>query len=236
MEISKTVLITGATGDVGRGITRSISLTGAKMILTGRRQNALEDLAAQLNLQGGRVLLFAADLSNAGEVSGLMGAIKDRFGGADILLNIAGGWSGGAGVADISEEDWDYAMNLNLRSAFLINRAVLPYMIDRGWGRIVNFASKAAEIPAAKQSGYNVSKAGVVALTASIASEYRKKGVSANVLLPSIIDTQGNRKNMPNADFSRWVSVDDLAAVVLMLCGEEGGSINGAKIPVYGLV
>ncbi|KKK56600.1 hypothetical protein LCGC14_3062910, partial [marine sediment metagenome] len=87
-----------------------------------------------------------------------------------------------------------------------------------------------------KQAGYNAAKAGVVALTASIASEYRRSGIAANVLLPGIIDTPGNREQMPDADFSRWVSAKELAALVLLLCGKEGGSMNGAKIPVYGRV
>jgi NAD(P)-dependent dehydrogenase (short-subunit alcohol dehydrogenase family) len=236
MDKSNTILITGATGAVGSVIASAFTDTGVNMVLTGRRQASLDRLADELKTAGMRTLLFAADISRAGNVQDLMAAIEERFGGADILVNIAGGWSGGGKLADTTEEEWDSALDMNLRSAFLINRAVLPYMIERGWGRIVNFASKAAESPVSKQAGYNVAKAGVVALTASIASEYRKSGIAANVLLPGIIDTPGNRKQMPDADFSRWVSVEDLSALVLMLCGKEGGSINGAKIPVYGRV
>ncbi len=236
MDKSNTVLITGATGAVGSVIARSFADTGAKIVLTGRREESLDRLADELKEAGGRILLFAADISRAGDVRDLMAAIEERFGGADILVNIAGGWSGGEKLADMTEEEWDSALDMNLRSAFLINRAVLPYMIKRGWGRIVNFASKAAESPVSKQAGYNVAKAGVAALTASIASEYRRSGIAANVLLPGIIDTPGNREQMPDSDFSRWVSAEDLAALVLLLCGKEGGSMNGAKIPVYGRV
>ena len=236
MDKSNTVLITGATGAVGSVIAGIFADTGVNMVLTGRRQESLDRLADELKEAGRRVLLFAADISRAGDVRDLMAAVEERFGGADILVNIAGGWSGGRKLADITVEEWDAALEMNLRSAFLINRAVLPYMIGRGWGRIVNFASKAAQSPVSKQAGYNVAKAGVVALTASIASEYRRSGIAANVLLPSIIDTPGNREQMPDADFSRWVSVEDLAALVLLLCGKEGGGMNGAKIPVYGRV
>ena len=236
MDKSNTVLITGATGAVGSVIASSFIDTAANMVLTGRRQESLDQFGEALKEADKRLLLFAADISRAGDVQDLMAAIEERFGGADILVNIAGGWIGGGKLADTTEEEWDSALDMNLRSAFLINRAVLPYMIERGWGRIVNFASKAAESPVSKQAGYNVAKAGVVALTASIASEYRRSGVAANVLLPGIIDTPGNREQMPDADFSRWVSVEDLAALVLLLCGKEGGSMNGAKIPVYGRV
>ena len=125
---------------------------------------------------------------------------------------------------------------MNLRSAFLINRAVLPYMASRGWGRIVNIASRAAESPAARQAAYNVAKAGVVALTGSIAAEYRRQGIAANVILPAIIDTPANRAQMPDGDTSRWVKPEELAQLMLYLCSEEAGSLNGASIPVYGRV
>lgn len=236
MKIDKAVLITGATGAVGRVISRRVAESGASLALTGRNQESLEELAGKLDLPADRTLLFEANLASADDVQKLVDGVNARWRGVDILLNIAGGWSGGVRLADMSEKDWDAALDMNLRSAFLINRAVLPYMAGQGWGRIVNFASKAAETPGPKQAAYNVSKAGVIALTASIAAEYRRSGIAANVILPSIIDTPNNRKQMPDADFSRWVKPEELASLILFLCSEAGSSINGARIPVYGRV
>ena len=123
------------------------------------------------------------------EVQALVDAVVARWGGVDVLLNVAGGWSGGKRLADTSDQEWQAALNRNLTTTFLINRAVLPSMLKRGWGRIVNVGSKAAEQPGPRQAAYNVAKAGVVALTQSIAADYRRQGICANVLLPSIIDT-----------------------------------------------
>ena len=232
----KTVLITGATGALGRVVSRSVAASGARMVLTGRRLDALQSLAAELGLDDDRVLVCSADLTKSEEVQALMGAVAPRWDGVDILLNTTGGWRGGQRLADLSEEDWDRTMDLNLRSAFLINRAVLRHMVGRGWGRIVNVASGAAERPRARQAAYNVSKAGVVALTASIAEDYRRMGVVANVVLPSIIDTPDNRAQMPEADHSRWVRPEELVQVMLFLCSEEASGLNGASIPVYGRV
>ena len=180
--MERVVLITGATGAVGSVVARTFAATEARLALTARRIEALQELAHQLELAEERTLLWAADLAQADQVDALMGAIADRWGGVDILLNIAGGWAGGKRLADLSEEDWDAMLEMNLRSAFLINRAVLPYMARRGWGRIVNVASRAAVEPGPRQAAYNVAKAGVVALTASIAAEYRRQGVAANVI------------------------------------------------------
>lgn len=236
MDISKIVLITGATGSVGRVISSTMAETGLRLVLTGRSQSPLEELAAKLDPLGDRILPFSADLTGEADVKRLIDAISTRWSGVDILLNIAGGWSGGVSLGEMSEEDWVSALDMNLRSAFLINRAVIPYMVRRGWGRIVNFASKAAESPSPKQAGYNVAKAGIIALTASIAADYRRKGIAANAIMPSIIDTPNNRKQMPEADFSRWVTPAELAELVLFLCSEQGGSLNGASIPIYGRV
>ncbi len=236
MDISKIVLITGATGSVGRVISSTMAETRLRLVLTGRSQGPLEELAAKLDPLGDRILPFSADLTGEADVKRLIDAISTRWSGVDILLNIAGGWSGGVSLGEMSEEDWVSALDMNLRSAFLINRAVIPYMVRRGWGRIVNFASKAAESPSPKQAGYNVAKAGIIALTASIAADYRRKGIAANAIMPSIIDTPNNRKQMPEADFSRWVTPAELAELVLFLCSEQGGSLNGASIPIYGRV
>jgi NAD(P)-dependent dehydrogenase (short-subunit alcohol dehydrogenase family) len=233
----KVILITGATGALGRVVAQRVAATGARVALTGRRQDALDILVGELDAKGeGRIWAQAADLAIAQDVERLMSAVAERWGGVDILLNIAGGWRGGKRVADVTEEEWDLMLDMNLRSAFLINRAVLPYMVKQGWGRIINLGSSAAVEPKPRRVQYAVSKAGVVALTAAIAADYRRSGIAANVILPSIIDTPANRKDMPDADTSRWVNPEEIAALMLFLCSEAGGSLNGATIPVYGRV
>jgi NAD(P)-dependent dehydrogenase (short-subunit alcohol dehydrogenase family) len=230
----KTVLITGATGGLGRGVTRVLAETAVNLALVTRNRQELEQLAGDLGLSEDRTLLFAGDLSSADAVAALGAAIEKRWGGVDVLLNLIGGWTGGTAVGDLTDEDWDRMMVLNLRTAFLLNRMVLPHMVSEGWGRIVNVGSRSAVEPGRKQAPYNVSKAGVVALTQSVARDYGRQGVTANVILPSTIDTPANRENMPDKDFSRWVQPEDIGAAMLYLCGEAARAVNGAAIPIYG--
>jgi NAD(P)-dependent dehydrogenase (short-subunit alcohol dehydrogenase family) len=233
---SKVVLITGATGALGHAVARAFAAQGARLALAARHQEELDKLVAALGTPGERAFGYAADLAVSREVQALMQVIATRWRGVDVLLNLVGGWQGGKRLADLGEEEWEATLALNLRSAYLVNRAVLPYMVSNGWGRIVNIASRAAVEPGPRQAAYNVAKAGVVALTASIASDHRRQGVAANVLLPSLIDTPQNRAQQPDADYSRWVKPEELAELILTLCGDAAGSLNGASIPVYGRV
>jgi NAD(P)-dependent dehydrogenase (short-subunit alcohol dehydrogenase family) len=236
----RVVLITGASGALGRAVSGKIAAAGARVALTGRKREPLDELASGLvrefGLSGDRAMVQASDLGKSDEVRALVEAVAGRWGGVDALVNLAGGWRGGKTLAELSDEEWDSALEMNLRSAFLVNRAVLPFMVKKGWGRIVNISSRAAESPGPKQAAYNVAKAGVIALTGSIAAEYRKNGIAANVILPSIIDTPSNRSQMPDADASRWVHPQELASLIVYLLSDEGGSLNGAAIPVYGRV
>jgi NAD(P)-dependent dehydrogenase (short-subunit alcohol dehydrogenase family) len=127
-------------------------------------------------------------------------------------------------------------LTLNLRSAFLISRAVLPHMLEAGWGRIVHTASKSAVAPRRKQAGYAVAKMGVVTLTEVIAAEVEGTGVTANVVLPSVIDTPDNRRAMSRADTSKWVPPQHIAATMRFLCSDAAATVNGARIPIYGAV
>jgi NAD(P)-dependent dehydrogenase (short-subunit alcohol dehydrogenase family) len=109
-------------------------------------------------------------------------------------------------------------------------------MLKTGWGRIVHVGSKTAVEPRAKQAGYVVSKMGVIALTEAIATEVKGTGVTANVILPSIIDTKANRKMMSKADPGKWVRPEQIAAAMSFLCSDAGAAVNGARIPLYGAV
>lgn len=230
----KTILITGATGALGSVAADACASTGANLVLTARSATDLTGLAARLNLPSERLLIQPADLTNPVEVANLVADITTRWGGADILLHTTGGWAGGKRLGDLTDADWQAMLALNLQTTFNINRAVLPYMLAKGWGRIVNIAARAALLPGAKQAPYNVAKAGVVALTASLAQDYRRSGVTANCLLPGTIDTPSNRRDMPDGDTTRWVKPQELVSAMLYLCSTEAGAINGAAIPVYG--
>ena len=229
------VLVTGATGALGRVVAAIVAeQAGLRLALTARRETVLQELSAELQGPGREIMAHAADLGDPGDVTRLIAAVGERWGGVDILLNTAGGWAGGVRVGELALEDWEGMLALNLRTAFLINRAVLPYMAERGWGRIVNVGSRSAEEPGFKQAPYNVAKAAVVMLTRSVARDYAAKGITANVVLPSIIDTPNNRQQMADADWKRWVPPEEIARLMLYLCSDEAASINGAAIPIYG--
>lgn len=232
----RVVVITGATGALGRVVSRAFAEAGATLALTGTRPEALAALADELALLTEQRLVVAANLARAEEAQAVVDATIARWGRVDALLNLAGGWGRSGRLAEVTDAQWDALLDLNLRTCLNMCRAVLPSMAAQGWGRIVNVGARSAVEPGAQQAPYNVAKAGVVALTRSIAADYRRLGVAANVILPSTIDTAANRAAMGDADASRWVKPEELAATMLFLCGEEAGSLNGAVIPVYGRV
>jgi NAD(P)-dependent dehydrogenase (short-subunit alcohol dehydrogenase family) len=230
------ILISGATGALGSAVAREFAQTGACLALTGRSERALERLAGEIGLPAGRVFTAAADVTRPDDVEELLASVLARFDRLDVLLNTVGGWAGGAPVGETAIEEWERMLTLNLRSAFLLSRAVLPGMLEAGWGRIVHVSSKTAVAPRARQSGYAVSKMGLIALTEVIAAEVKGSGVTANVILPSIIDTPANRKAMPKADPRKWVEPEQIGATMRFLCSDAAASINGARIPIYGAV
>jgi NAD(P)-dependent dehydrogenase (short-subunit alcohol dehydrogenase family) len=196
----------------------------------------LEELAGELGLPDDRVLIATVNATDPASIEKLVSSVVDRFGGLHMLLNTIGGWGGGRPVGDTPVEQWEWMLELNLRSAFLISRAVLPHMLDAGWGRIVHTSSKSAVVPRPKQAGYAVAKMGVITLTEVIAAEVKGTGVTANVVLPSIIDTPDNRRSMSGADMSKWVPPQHIAATMRFLCSDAAASVNGVRIPVYGAV
>lgn len=135
---------------------------------------------------------------------------------------------------ETSDETWEQLWRLNVMSCVHTNRAVLPHMLARKWGRIVNIAAKAAVEPRKNSSAYAAAKAAVLAFTLGVAIEVKGMGVTANVLLPSTIDSPANRESISGADPHRWVQPAEIAAMMLFLSGEESASINGAAIPIYG--
>jgi NAD(P)-dependent dehydrogenase (short-subunit alcohol dehydrogenase family) len=134
------------------------------------------------------------------------------------------------------ETDWDFMMDVNLKSAFLCSRAALSHMIRQNYGKIVSVSSRAAAEKRYRSKGgaYAVSKAGIMVLTEVIAEEAKKYDINVNCIMPSTIDTPDNRRNFPDADFSKWVKPEQVAKVILFLVSDNSKAISGASIPVYG--
>jgi len=176
----------------------------------------------------------AADLTIPAEAESAVRTVIETSGRIDVLLHLTGGFAGGKPVAETDDADWGRMLGLNLHTAIHMARAVLPPMLRAGKGRIVAIGSRTGVEPAAGLSAYGVSKAALIALIRSIAAEVRNSGVTANVVLPSVIDTPANRAAMPAADFAKWVQPESIARLLLFLASDAAADINGAVIPIYG--
>ena len=230
---NKVVLITGGTGALGKTLTQRFIYSGATTIVTYLKDENIETNKGQnaINAQ-----FIKADVTREEQVVRLISAVVERFGHIDILVNSVGGYLGGKSVTDLEEHEWDLMMNLNLKSAFLISKHVIPVMKSSGHGgKIVHISSKTGLKSEGHDSAYAASKSGLIRLVESISQETKELGINVNCILPSVIDTEANRRAMPKADFSKWVKTDDITNVVFFLCSQEAKVITGAAIPTYGL-
>ena len=232
--LNYSVAITGGTGALGTAVCEAYLRQSCQVAIPFIFDHEIEGFEEEIgNLKAG-VTLIRASVTAEAEVDSFFQTVLDKFGKIDILVNIVGGFKGGIPVSDLGIEDWDAMMNLNLKSAFLSCRAILPHMKERKSGKIVNVSARAGLSGVAGLSAYCVSKGGVRVLTESIAEEVKDSGINVNAIMPSIIDTPANRTAMPDEDYSRWVSPTDIAKVILFLTSDDASVINGASIPVYG--
>ena len=160
--------------------------------------------------------------------------IVRRHGRLDAMVNAVGGYAGGIKLWDLDTKVIDQMLALNLRSGYALSRAAVRVMLKQGSGAIVNVAAKAAIDHGAGAGAYAASKAAAVAMIDSLAEDLKGTGIRVNSVLPSIIDTEPNRKAMPQADFSKWPKPEDIAQVIVFLCSESAKVIHGASVPVFG--
>ncbi|MBL6751135.1 MAG: SDR family NAD(P)-dependent oxidoreductase [Nevskia sp.] len=228
----KTVLITGAAGNLGRAVASAFAAAGAALVLLDIDEHHLR---AAYPGQDARRLLLAADLGDGGAVEQAVARAVVHYGRIDALCNLAGGFRMGPPVHETPADTWNLLMDLNVGTLLNAVRAVVPKMLAAGGGRIVNVGAGSALSGKAQMGAYCASKSAVIRLTESMAAELREHGVNVNCVLPSIIDTPQNRTDMPTADPRRWVAPRDLAHVILFLCSDDARAIHGASIPVSGL-
>jgi NAD(P)-dependent dehydrogenase (short-subunit alcohol dehydrogenase family) len=228
---NKVVLITGGTGALGRAVIEAFTSSNAVSIATYITDKEAENAKTRI----GTLDLVKADMTKEDQVRKLVSHVVQKHSRIDVLVNVVGGYIGGKKVSELEESEWDKMMNLNLKSAFLISKHVLPVMVLAKHGKMIHISSRTGLKSGGHDSAYAASKSGLIRLVESISEEVKEYGINVNCILPSIIDTDANRKAMPNSDFSKWVKARDLASLVLFLCSEEGKVMNGAAIPAYGL-
>jgi NAD(P)-dependent dehydrogenase (short-subunit alcohol dehydrogenase family) len=230
----KVVLVTGGTGGLGRAVSLAFLEAGARVVVTYRKQAELDALKSAAGAVGAKLEGEVVDVTDETAVHRLAGGIVARHGRLDALVNTVGGYAGGAKLWETDPETLDRMLALNLRSGYALFRAAAHIMLKQRHGAIVNIAAKAALDHPAGAAAYAASKAAALAMLDSLAAELKGSGVRANTVLPSIIDTEANRKSMPGADFSKWPKPEDIARVILFLCSDDAKVIHGAAIPVYG--
>ncbi len=231
---NRVVVITGAAGNLGIAVARAFHAAGAKTTLVDRGANRLQQIYPDLADSRDCLLATSVDLNDTGTVEKMVNDALSRFGQIDALINTAGGYRAGIPLHETSPEDWEFLFNLNARSTFIACRAVIPHLLQRSYGKIVNVASRAALGGDANAAVYSASKTAVVRLTESMAAELKDHGINVNCVLPGMIDTPQNRHAIPDADYIRWVSPEALAEVILFLASDSARAIQGAALPVYG--
>lgn len=222
-------IVTGGTGGLGVGVVRALADAGHDLVVTWVVERELERFPAELR---DRCRLERCDVRSEEDLAQLVERCRPE--GIWALVHLVGGYLDGAPVGEMQMDGWDGQFELNLRTAALALRAVLPEMVARGEGRALAISSRAALRPFAGASAYAASKASVIALVAAASEEVKHSGVCVNCLLPSVIDTPANRVGQPDADHSKWVRPEDIGAVVGFLCSREARAVTGAAIPVYG--
>jgi NAD(P)-dependent dehydrogenase (short-subunit alcohol dehydrogenase family) len=225
-----TVLVTGAGGGLGGAVTEAFLADGWRVVAASRSGRPQTSTTA-----GDRLQVAEADLAEPADVAATVAAATQDAGAPlRALVNLIGGFSIGGRVHETPVEDLERQLALNLRPTWLVTRAVLPHLVAGGGGAVVCMSSRAAVAPFRGGAGYAAAKAAVLAFAQAVAVEYRADGVRCNAVLPSVIDTPANRAAQPDADFSRWVPPQQVAAVIRFLCGEQSAPTSGAAIPVYG--
>src|SRR4051812_27834296 len=219
------VLVAGGTGALGAAVVKELVESGYPVGATWLVESERERLEG---VEG--VELIKADLFEQNDAANAVAAVSH----IQAVINLVGGYAEGGRVHETDPEEFERLMRLNLRPNILLAKAAIPRFLRRGGGAFVAVSARPALRPFPGAAPYIVAKAAVLSFVQTLDAEYRKDGVRANAVLPSIIDTPANRKAQPDADFSTWVAPAEIAKVVRFLVSEDSGPTSGGAIPVYG--
>jgi len=228
--MSQTAIITGGTGGLGSAVVARLLDDGWRVVVPWIVERELERVPARDGLE-----LVQADLFDPDGVASVV-AVATGAGEVPLrgVVNLVGGFAAGGRVHETPIEEFERQFRLNVRPTYLVVQAAVPHLLAGGGGSIVCVGTRAALQPFPGAAGYISSKAGVIAFAQAVAAEYKHDGIRCNAILPSVIDTPGNRASMPKADFEKWVKPSQIAGVIAWLLSEDSAPTSGAAIPVYG--
>jgi NAD(P)-dependent dehydrogenase (short-subunit alcohol dehydrogenase family) len=232
--MERTAIVTGGTGGLGAAVVARLLDQDWRVVVPWIVERELERVQERSGLELIQADLF--DPESVREVVDAGAAAADApLGG---LVNLVGGFAAGGRVHETPIEDFERQFELNLRATYLMTQAFVSSVLGgaNGEGRaaIVCVGTRAVRRPFSGAAGYISSKAAVLSFTEAVAVEYKDDGIRCNAVLPSVIDTPGNRASMPKADFSKWVKPQEIATVISHLLSEDSAPVSGAAIPVYG--
>lgn len=223
------VLVAGGTGALGGAVLAELLDAGHRVTATWVEERERERVESDLGERDG-LSLVQADLMEPDAVQAAVDSVEDL--GA--VVNLVGGFASGPRVHEIEPDEWERLLRLNLRPGFLLARAAMPRLVERGGGAYVGVSARPALRPFKGAAAYVTSKAAVLAFVRALDADYRDDGVRANAILPSVIDTPANRAASPDADHSKWVQPAEIARVIRFLVNDDAAVTSGAAVPVYG--
>lgn len=230
-----TAVVTGGTGALGKAVVPLLVRRNFRIAVSYIVPEEAAALEKEIDLDEDQLLLRRVDTTDPEAVHLFMKDTVDAFGGINVLCSLVGGWAGGRDVTETDNVRLDRMIDLNLRSTFHTLHAAIPYMRDADWGRIIAVGSKAAVDAPAGQAAFNMAKAGVAALIKTVARELEDTNITANTIMPTVIDTPATRAALPYADYVAWPKPEEIAAVIDFLASPASAVINGAAIPVHGI-
>ena len=233
----RTALVTGASQGIGRAIALAFAREGANIVVTARSKDKLDALVNEAQTAGSKALAVPADIGIETEVNRIAETAIKQFGGVDILVNNAAIIHPRIPVSQMDPQLFRDVLNVNLTGAFLITKALLPGMISRGYGKIINISSIGGRKGAAGRSAYRITKAGMISFTESLAAEVKQHGIDVNAICPGGVDTEGYRdafNTRGRNDNPRLMLPEEIANVAVFLASDLSSAITGAAIDSFG--
>jgi NAD(P)-dependent dehydrogenase (short-subunit alcohol dehydrogenase family) len=228
----RVAVVTGGAGALGQAVTTRLLADGATVCVPVEFAEDADRLRQAVpNADRGRLVLDTVDVTDLDAMTRLAAGVAERHGRIDVLVTIVGGFAGGA-LVETDRATWDRMLAVNLTSAFVATRAVVPHMLAAGRGRVVTIGSRAVVPPAGGFIANTTAKAGVIAFSQALAHEMRPHGITVNCILPSTMDTPANRAAMPDSDRTGWVPVDAVADAVAFLVRDESAHLTGTLLTV----